>query len=91
MPKRRYLELNESQRVELERARDQHATAYMREKAGALQKIAAGQSAHAVAETGLLKRRGSGTLYAWLDRFEAEGLSGLEVRAGRGRKPAFSP
>ena len=42
MPKRRYLELNESQRVELERARDQHAKAYMREKTGALLKIAAG-------------------------------------------------
>ena len=41
----------------MERMRDKSGKAYLREKAGALLKIAQGQSASAVARTGLLKER----------------------------------
>ena len=91
MPKRRYLQLTEEEKVELETVRDKHPKAYMREKASALLKIATGQSPHKVSMEGLLKSRDSDSIYSWLDRYEAEGVVGLLVRDGRGRKPAFSP
>lgn len=91
MPKRRYLILTEKDQKELEMVRDKHEKPYMREKASALLKIAAGQSPHEVAIGGLLKPRDPDAIYDWLDRYEADGVKGLEVRDGRGRKPAFSP
>jgi hypothetical protein len=91
MPKRRYLSLTEAERVELEDIRDHHEKPYMREKAAALLKVAAGMSPHQVALTGLLKQRWPEAVYRWMDRYEAEGVAGLLVGEGRGRKPAFSP
>ena len=91
MPKRRYLVLSTAQRAELAEQRDHHPQAYVRERCAALLKIADGQAPHAVAQYGLLKRRAPDTVYEWLNRYEAEGLVGLRIRAGRGRKPAFSP
>jgi hypothetical protein len=91
MPKRRYLMLTETEQKELEIVRDTHSKPYMREKASALLKVAAGQSPHEVAISSLLKPRDPDAIYSWLDRYEAEGVAGLEVREGRGRKPAFSP
>lgn len=91
MPKRRYFNPTEEEKVELEIIRARHEKAYMREKAAALLKIAAGQSPHAVALTGLLQPHDPDTLYEWLDRYEKEGIKGLMVKEGRGRKPAFSP
>lgn len=91
MPKRRYLSLSEAERAELEDIRDHHQKPYMREKASALLKIADGLSAHAVALRGLLKPRDPDALYGWLDSYESAGVAGLEVKQGRGRKPAFSP
>ena len=55
MPKRRYLNLNPEEKMELEHVRDHHEKPYMREKAAAMLKIEAGMSPHAVALTGLLK------------------------------------
>jgi transposase len=91
MAKRRSLKLSVGAREELERVRDRHKKAYMREKATALLKIDEGISPHAVARKGLLKERDPDSVYGWLSRYEAEGVAGLEVRSGRGRKPAFSP
>ena len=91
MPKRRYLKLLGEEEQELESIRDHHKKPYVREKASALLKIAAGASPHSVALKGLLKPRDPDTIYAWMDRFEAEGIEGLQIREGRGRKPAFSP
>ena len=42
--------------------------------------IAEGQSPHAVAQEGLLKRRDPDTVYGWLDRHERQGLG--DCRAG---------
>ena len=91
MPKPLVLNLNEAQRGELEQIRDHAAKPHMREKAAALLKIAEGQSGLQVGLNGLLRRRDADTIYRWVKRYEREGATGLAVRSGRGRKPAFSP
>ena len=91
MPKRRTLLLSDQQRRDLCHARDHHDKAYMRERAAALIKISDGDAPHAVAQQGLLKRRKADTVYDWLNRFEQDGIDGLLIRDGRGKKPAFFP
>ena len=91
MPKRRYLNLTVEQAAALKEIRDHHQKPYLREKAGALLKIASGQSAHDVALNGLLKPRSPDTLYRWLSAYEKNGIDSLYIRSGRGRKAAFFP
>ena len=91
MPKIIHLNLSAAQQAELEGVRDRHERGYMREKAAALLKIAAGQVASQVAQHGLLKAHDPDIVYRWIERYEREGVDGLQVRAGRGRKAAFSP
>lgn len=91
MPRTVQLDLSADQQRELEKVRDHHPQPHMREKAAALLKIAAGDNGLQVAQHGLLKRRDSDTIYRWVARYQAEGVEGLRVRKGRGRKPAFSP
>jgi transposase len=91
MPRLLKIKLSEEERAELEAVRDSHERAYMRERAAAILKVADGQSGLQVAEHGLLKRRTVDALYEWVRRFRAEGVNGLKIRPGRGRKPAFSP
>lgn len=92
MPKRLHVSLTDAQLAELHRTRDHHAKAYMREKAAAILKIAVeGLPAVQVAAHGLLKRRDDNTVRSWLARYQEQGLAGLLVHTGRGRKPAFSP
>ncbi len=91
MPNPLVLSLTAEQQQELEIARDRHPQAYMRERAAALLKVAAGQTARQVALTGLYKAREPDTVYRWIRRYQAQGLAGLQVRAGRGRPAAFSP
>lgn len=91
MPAIRRLELATEQRAVLIDTVKHHELAYVRERAAALLKIADGEPASVVARHGLLRKRDPDTVYAWMDRYEAEGVPGLVIRAGRGRKPAFSP
>jgi hypothetical protein len=91
MPQPLVLLLTPQQQHDLEQARATHPFPSVRERAAALLKIAAGQSGRRVALSGLLKPRCTDTIYAWVHRFQAEGMAGLLVRPGRGRKPAFSP
>jgi transposase len=89
---RRYeIKLNDKQEAELEAASRRHPKAYIRERAAAILKVAAGASIRQVALHGLLRRREPETVKEWIARYLAEGLPGLEVRSGRGRKPVFSP
>lgn len=88
---RRTLTLSTDQRQDLTDALRHHPKPYVRERAAALLKIADGVAPFQVAQSGLLHPRDPDTLYAWLDRYEADGLSGLLIRPGRGRHPAFSP
>ena len=85
------IELAAEQQRAVEDLRDHAPKAYVRERAAALLKLAAGQSLRAVAEQGLLRRRDRHTVLDWLRRYQAEGVAGLGVKAGRGRKPAFFP
>lgn len=74
MPYRRTLELADWQRDELLQHRDHDPRPYVRERAAALLKVAAGQSPHAVARHGLLKPRKPDTVYSWLDWYERYGI-----------------
>jgi len=87
----RYLALTETEEQELIRLRDHAPKPYLRERAAALLKVADGQSAASVARHGLLRSRKPDTIYSWLDRFLIDGIDGLAIQSGRGRKPAFSP
>ena len=91
MPRRVELILSQSQVDELVAMRDHHPKPYMRERAAAVLKVAEGQSGRQVAMRGLLRTRDKDTVYRWMRRYRAEGIKGLELRPGRGRKPAFSP
>ena len=91
MPAIRRLNVEPEQRTELVALRDRGPRAYLRERAAALLKIADGIPAAHVARSGLLRARSADTVYDWLNRFEQEGIGGLTMREGRGRKPAFSP
>ena len=91
MPTPTKLELSGQEREVLEQMRDHHAKGYARERAAALLKIANGASATQVAYEGLLKRRYPHAVCEWVRRYKAEGVQGLLMRKGRGRKPAFSP
>ena len=91
MAKLRIITITEEQENELKRTVISHPKPYLRERAAAILKVAAGESGYHVALQGLLRARDPDTVYKWLDRYESEGLKGLTIRKGRGRKPAFSP
>ena len=94
---RRTLRLKMREQRELEQYRDHDPRPYVRERCGALLKIAAGATPHAVVRQGLLQPRDPDTLYGWLQRKEEEGVAGLFapqqggdrqrlLRGGRGRE-----
>lgn len=88
MPGPRTLPLTADARRQLEAARDRDPRAYLRERAGALLRIADGWSIRRVARTGLLRPRKPDTVAAWLDRYQATGLDGLVQAARRPRGPS---
>jgi hypothetical protein len=83
--------LTEEQRTELLDVRDHARLPYLRERATAILKVADGWSGKETAHHGLLKPRYRETVSEWVKRYKAEGLAGLEIRSGRGRKPAYFP
>ena len=91
MPTRYQLSLTQQQEAELVRARDHAPQPYLRERAAMLLKIAAGQSIRQAATTGGLKPHHRDSVCGWVARYQREGLAGLLVRKGRGRKPASFP
>ena len=91
MPARYHLVLSEEQVKELTWTRDHHPVAYLRLKAAALLKVAQGEAISQVARSGLLKPVDRHTIKDWIIRYQQDGLSGLQVQTGRGRKPVFSP
>lgn len=91
MPPPLKIELTEQQRSELEDIRNHHNLPYLRERAAAILKIADGHSGLQTARHLLNRAHWQDTVYEWVKRYQAEGLAGLKIRSGRGRKPAFSP
>ena len=82
--------LSKTQKKELTGCRDHDPRPDIRERCAAMLKIAEGQSPHAVAQEGLLKRRDPDTVYGWLDRYEQQGLEGLQSgRHGGNRRRPF--
>ena len=86
MARRRRLEITDVQRQELADYRDHDPRPYVRERCAALLKIADGQSPHAVARQGLLKPRDPDAVYAWLARYEHEGLPSVLAYQHGGRR-----
>ncbi len=91
MPKRIVVELSNEQSEELEKVRDRHEKAYMRERAAAVLKVASGETLTAVGEHGLLKRHKLDTIHRWIKDYLSQGLEGWVIKKGRGRKPVFFP
>lgn len=91
MPNPIEIELTQVERKELEQMRDEHSKAYLRERAAAILKIADGHSGRETARKLLLKPHWPDTIYEWVERYRVEGIKGLEIRPGRGRKPSFFP
>lgn len=91
MPKTIRISLTISQKADLEQVRDHALKPYLRERAAAILKVAAGATITQVAASGLLKGRKHETVRDWLTRYQEQGVAGLTLRAGRGRKSAFSP
>ena len=88
---RREVRVTAEQRRELEWMVRHDPKPYRRERAAAILQVAEGTAPYAVARSGLLVRRAPDTVYGWLDRFEDQGVAGLTMAPGRGRKPAGSP
>jgi hypothetical protein len=89
MTQQRTLTLSDEEQQALIEHRNHDPHPQVRERCAALLKIAAGQSAFQVAQTGLLKSRDSDTVYQWLDFYEQEGLSGLIGRLHGGVRRGF--
>jgi hypothetical protein len=90
MSRRRTLKLSRTQQKELIGCRDHDPRPDIRERCAALLKIGAGDAPHAVAQGGLLKRRDPDTVYGWLDRYEEQGLEGVQSgRHGGNRRAPF--
>ena len=83
--------LTPEQEEQLEQIRDTDERPYMRERAAAVLKVASGISDRQVALHGLLKPRHPDTVYGWIHSYQTEGIDGLPIKPGRGRKPAYSP
>ncbi len=83
--------LTAEQQEKLEQIRDTDKRPYMRERAAAMLKIAEGTSPRQVALNGLFRVRQPDTVYDWVRRYQQEGIAGLPIKPGRGRKPAYFP
>jgi len=74
---RRTLVLKTREQRELAHYRDPDSRPYVRERGGALLKIAGGEAPQAVATQGVLKPRDPDPLSGWLQVYENEGVTGL--------------
>ena len=91
MPEPLLLLLTSDQRTCLEQARDHHPKPYIRERAAVLLKIADGRSGNWASRHGGLRPHDGDTISRWVHRYQSEGIAGLSIHPGRGRKPSFSP
>jgi transposase len=91
MPKALTLTLTDKQKKQLTSYRDRHPKPYVRERAAALLQVAMGLTITQVATEKLFRTRDPETIGDWLHRYEQDGLTGLFIKKGRGRKSAFFP
>jgi Winged helix-turn helix len=88
MPEKTTFVLSATEQAALVAQRDHAPQAYLRERAATLLAIAHGWSLRRAARDAGLKPHHVDTVRAWLARYRADGLAGLRIREGRGRKPA---
>jgi hypothetical protein len=86
MSNRTRITLSAEQRAELVQIRSHHAKRYMRERAAAILQVADGKTVAEVARQGLIRHRQDETVGEWVERYRDQGVQGLEIQAGRGRK-----
>lgn len=91
MPKRLIPILSEEEFSQLTEICNRAEMPYLRERASAILKLAQSMTTEHIATTGLLRTRARQTVAIWFHRFQSDGIKGLEIKAGRGRHPAFSP
>ena len=84
------LTLDELTKMQLEKLVRTARLSYIRERASAVLKVASGLSCVQVAYHGLLQERQAATVRAWVHRFVQNGIEGLYICSGRGRKAALS-
>lgn len=90
MPKRYQIVLTEEEKRKLESWVKNPPRPYLRERARAILQVAQGETVQATAEKSRV-RIDRNAVAEWVKRFLAERLAGLKIKAGRGRKPVFSP
>jgi transposase len=82
----RYIELDETARQELEKVYHTHAKSHVRQRAQCLLLSDQGYSVPMLADIYSTRTH---TVRAWFNRWESEGVQGLEIRPGRGLKPVI--
>lgn len=82
-----HLQLTGAQRAELEALRARGQPAYLRERAAALLKVAAGNSATNVARHLLLRPHNPFIVREWVRRYQQEGTQGLRHKPRGGGRP----
>ena len=87
MGKIRVVELKEEERLELESEYRTSSNHSYRQRCKLVLLKSEGRSAK---EVGAILGMHRVTVNSWLDRFEAEGIAGLQIKPGRGRKPILN-
>lgn len=90
MSRRYVIKLSDEQRNELKRWVKNPPKPYLRDRARAILRVADGESGSYVAKT-LRTPVDRHTVANWIERYLAEGIEGLKIKPGRGRKAVFSP
>jgi transposase len=82
----RYIKLDTPARQELKKIYHTHAKSHVRQRAHCLLLSDKGKSVPTLSDIFFTRTH---TVRGWFNRWEAEGLKGLEIRPGRGLKPAL--
>jgi transposase len=83
----RYIELDAVARQELEKTYHTHAKSHVRQRAQCLLLSDHGYSVPTLADIYSTRTH---TIREWFNRWESEGIQGLEIRPGRGLKPVIN-
>ena len=90
MSRRYHLTLDDEQRTQLDRWVKNPPKPYLRDRARAILAIVGGEEGQELARQ-LRTPVHRTTVGEWVQRYQKEGVNGLKIRSGRGRKPLFSP
>jgi transposase len=83
----RYIKLEESARQELTKVYRTHAKPHVRQRAQCILLSDRGYSVPLLSDIFLTRKH---TVREWFNRWESEGVQGLEIRHGRGLKPSIN-